>query len=254
MLAKRREQIIVVLGLLSVNVLLAWTLNRLWKDYRSHTRWLYAGTVAQEPVAPSGGSAKAGPPQSFVQIVDRNLFSPLRGSKPPQADEAVKTPPLPLLFGTMDLGEGRFALMAPVTQGPPVSKRVMPGEEIGEWKLVSVDTATVVVEWRDTKTTLEITEPSRRSGTFEKTAGPAVRPAPVTAVGSGAGSYGAARTSGVPAGSPAAAASPPDVPVGAIVGGKRKVIVQSPFGPKIGWEDVGAQGPASPNQTGGPNK
>ena len=32
MLARRREQIIVVLGLIGVNVLLGWALDRLWKD------------------------------------------------------------------------------------------------------------------------------------------------------------------------------------------------------------------------------
>jgi hypothetical protein len=254
MLARRREQIIVIVGLIGVNVLFGWVLERLGKDYRSRTQWLYVDAPAQ----PSSTLASAHPkvvPQSFVEIVDRNVFSSLRGSRPPQAEEAAKAPPLPILFGTMDLGSGRFALMAPGGPSQAVSKRVLPGEEVGDWKLVSINASTVVVEWHDTKNTLEISGAARRSpGMVEKTASAAARPAAITTAGAPLSS-GAANPSllGSTAFKPAKPTTP-EVPVGTVVDGKRKGLTSSPFGMKVTWEDVGGPGSGSPNQTGGPNK
>ena len=127
----------------------------------------------------------AGQPQSFVEIVDRNVFSPLRGSQPPQPQEEAKAPKPPLLFGTMNLGNGWFALMAPGDQPSPASKRVLPGEEIGGYKLVSIGTSNVVIEWQEKKITLDISESARRAP-IEKTASASPRSAPVTTAGSAA--------------------------------------------------------------------
>jgi hypothetical protein len=258
MLGRRREQILIIGGLIGLNVLLGWFLGRLWKDYRSRTEWLSAGVVAQRAPTLSAGSNQPAQPQSFVEIVDRNIFTPLRGSQPPQPQEEAKAPKLPLLFGTMNLGEGRFALMSPGDESPPVSKRVLPGEEIGGYKLVSIGTSNVVVERQEKKITLEIAEPaSRGPGTAERTANvrpgvgttAASTPNPVMTVGSvsgGATPAGAVnlRPSGLP----------PDVPEGTIVGGKRKVLVQTPFGPVVQWQDVAPSGSQPAQQTGGPNK
>jgi hypothetical protein len=133
---------------------------------------------------------------------------------------------------------------------------VLPGEEIGDWKLVSVNTATVVVEWRDTKNTLEISGSARRSqGMIEKTASTTAHPAPITTAGT-APNPGIANPAlfNSTASNSAAKPSIPEVPIGAIVGGKRKVLTPSPFGMKVTWEEVAGPGPGSTNQAGGPNK
>ena len=185
MLARRREQILIIVGLIGLNILLGWFMGRLWKDYRSRTQWLYAGASAQPPATRAAGSNQAGQPQSFVEIVDRNVFSPLRGNRPPQPQEEAKAPKLPLLFGTMNLGNGRFALMAPGDQPSSVSKRVLPGEEIGGYKLVSIGTSNVVLEWQEKKITLDISESARRApGNVEKTANASLRSAPGSTAGS----------------------------------------------------------------------
>jgi hypothetical protein len=259
MLGRKRELILIVSGLIALNVLLGWLLVGRWKEYRKSTQWLSQGVAPQRALASATGSNQAGQPSSFVDIVDRNVFSPLRGSVPARAQEETKAPRLPVLFGTMNLGSGRFALMSPGDQSPPHSKRVLPGEEIGGYKLVSIGTSNVVVEWQDKRTTLEITAPApapRVPGVTERTAnvrtGAGTTPpsasgaAAVVVPETGLGASATGRT-----GQPGA---PPDVPVGTVVGGKRKVLVQSPFGPLVQWEDVNATGSPTQQQSGAPNK
>jgi len=258
-LRRRQEQVLIIGGLIALNVLLGWFVGRLWNDYRSRSQWVYASASAPVTVTHAAGSNQAGQPPSFVEIVDRNVFSPLRGSPPPQPEEEAKAPKLPLLFGTMDLGNGRFALMAPADQPSAVSKRVLPGEEIGGYKLVSIGISNVVLEWQEKKITLDISESVRHlPGIIERTASTSPHVAPVTTATSTANPATIvaplhAGTSTTPAGS-----SPRDalanVPEGTVIGGKRKVVVQSPFGPIVQWQDVGQPGSQAPQQTGGPNK
>jgi hypothetical protein len=259
MLGRRRELILIIGGLIGLNLLLGWFLGRLWKDYRSRTQWLYAGTSAQSRAPLAAGSNRTGQPQSFVEIVGRDVFSPLRGSPPPQPPEAANAPKLPILFGTMNLGSGRFALMAPGDQASPVSKRVLPGEEIGGYKLVSIGTSNVVLEWQEKKITLDISESARHvPGIVEKTASPSLHPAPMTMAGSTTSSATTVAPFTVgPSASAARSSMPgafPDVPEGTVVDGKRKVLVPTPFGPVVQWQEVGQPPAQAAQPAGGPNK
>ena len=254
MLARRREQILIVFGLVGLNILLGWFLGQRWKDYRSRTQWLYSGAPAQPPAAPAAPLNLTGQPQSFVEIVDRSVFSSLRGVAPPQAQEEAKAPKPPLLFGTMNLGDGWFALMAPGDQSSPVSKRVLPGEEIGGYKLVSIGTSNVVLEWHEKKTTLDISD-SVRQAPVAKTVSASPRPAAMTTVGSALNPM--MPGSGAGLNSPSRSALPgasPDVPVGTVMGGKQKVQFPTPWGMKTVWQDVGSPGSQAPQQAGNPNK
>jgi hypothetical protein len=262
MLARRREQIVIVFGLVGLNILLGWFLGQRWKDYRSRTEWLHASESGRPRATPAGGlNQQAGQPQSFVEIVDRNVFSPLRGSQPPPPQEEAKAPKPPLLFGTMNLGDGWFALMAPGDQSSPASKRVLPGEEIGGYKLVSIGTSNVVIEWQEKKITLDISE-SARHFPVEKTAGPSARTGSVTSVTTAGSSSNPAMPMSPPVGgagftSHARSTPPgasPEVPPGTIIGGKQKVLVPTPFGVIPVWQDVGQPSSQAPQQTGGPNK
>jgi len=261
MLARRREQILIIAGLIGLNILLSWFLGRFWKDYRSRSQWLEVAAPAQPRATMATGPSRAGEPQSFVEIVDRNVFSPLRGSPPSQPQDEAKAPKLPFLFGTMNLGNGWFALMAPGDQASPASKRVLPGEEIGGYKLVSIGASNVVIEWQEKKITLDISESARRvPGKIEKTASGGARVAPVSTSGSFAPTTGRTTAPVSVAGAPppvdqfAPPGAPPDAPPGTVVGGKRKVLVPTPFGSFAQWEDVGPAGSQTPQQTGGPNK
>jgi hypothetical protein len=261
MLARRREQILTIVGLVGLNILLGWFLARLWKDYRSRTQWLYTTAPAQPPATPVASANQAGQPQSFVEIVDRSVFSPLRGSPPAQPQEQAKAPKPPFLFGTMNLGNGWFALMAPGDEPSPVSKRVLPGEEIGGYKLVSIGTSNVVLQWQDKKITMDISESALRvPGNVEKTAGASVRSAPVSTAGSPAASTMRSVSPVSVVGPPPSVrqvtppGASPDAPPGTVVGGRRKVLVQTPFGTMVQWQEVGQPGSQAPQPTGGPNK
>jgi len=258
MLARRREQILMVIGLIGLNMLLGWFLGWLWKDYRSRIQWLYAGARAQRPATPAAGLDQRGQPQSVVEIVARNVFSPLRGSPPPQPQEEAKAPKLPFLFGTMNLGNGWFALMAAGDQSAQASKRVLPGEEVGGYKLVSIGVRNVVIEWQEKKITLDISESAHRApDNGERTASAGPRSAAVTTVGSASNPAISARPFTGPFNS-AAKSSPtplaPDAPVGTVIGGKRKVLVPTLFGTTTMWQPVGQTDSAAPQQTGKPNK
>jgi len=257
MLGRRREQILIIAGLLGLNILLGWFLGEAWKDYRASIQRLAAGVEVQRAPGHAAVANQPGQPQSFVGIVDRNVFSPLRGNQPPQPQEEAKAPKLPILFGTMNLGDGRFALMSSGEESPPLSKRVLPGEEIGGYKLVSIGTSNVVLEWKEKKVTLEITEPAKRGGgTTERT--PNVRSA---AAASGAIAPRATTVGPAPGGAASAAAArleppgaPPDAPLGTVVGGKKKVLLPTPFGTLVQWQDVGPSPPQAPQQNAAPNK
>lgn len=251
MLSSRREQLIVLLGLVAVNAALGAYLFRQWRDYQARTRWMYAGVAATEGLTPSSTAARKVEEQNFSDIVTRNLFRPDRSNVTPT--ENVKPPELPLLYGTMNLGSGSFALMAP---GDPVSapsKRVVPGDEIGGYKLVSIAGSQVVVQWGEKKVNIDVSESARRvPRVVEKTqaaAAPQSAVAP-TAGSSGrvttvapssqsvAGKYGAAGYNAPPGASP-------DVPAGTVINGKKKVVEQM-FGiQKTYWVDVPTTGESS---------
>jgi len=256
---RRRERIFIIAGLIVLNILLVWFAGRLWKDYRNRTAWLHAATLPQPLGAPAPGSNRAAQPQSYVDIVDRDLFSPLRGTQPAQPQEEVKAPKPPFLSGTMNLGKGWFALMAPGDQSSPVYSRVLPGEEIGGYKLVSIGASSVVVQWQEKKITVDISEPSHRGpGNTEASSGGGPRPAGGSSVGRPAGPSVnpliTSRAASRPLNPQVAQSTPaPQVAEGTVVGGKRAVVVATPFGPVTQWVDVSPSASQSPQQTGGPN-
>lgn len=242
MLTRRRDQILIIVGLLGLNMLLGWVLQRQWNDYRSRVQWVerLAPAAAPAAVAPAQHRAQ---PQSFVEIVDRNVFSPLRGSAPPQAVEEVKAPKLPSLFGTMNLGDGWFALMAAADQSSQASKRVVPGEEIGGYQLVSIGMRDVIIQWQDKMITLDITEPTHRTYDASERTTPRAAAAPNTAPARMPARPFTGPFSSSPAPNPPPVNS--DAPVGTVTGGRRKVLAKTPFGTAAVWQPIG-QG-ESPN-------
>jgi hypothetical protein len=246
MLARRREQILIMVGLIGLNLLLGWWLGRFWKDYRARTAWLYAGAPAERAANPVAGLGQRGHAQDFSQIVARDFFSPLRGAAPPQSAEEAKAPKLPSLFGTMSLGDGWFALMAAADQPAQASIRVLPGEEIGGYKLVSIGVRSVVIEWQDKKITLDIAESAHRvpeAGARTASASPAP-----PAVTSSSNTTVAARpfTGLANAGGKTSAPANADAPVGTVSNGQRKVLVPTLFGTATVWVPADRSAPATP--------
>jgi len=245
-LTRRRERIIVFVGLLTLNLGFGWMLSRYRKDYRSRTQWLYAQrTIGPVTEARTLGTSAAA--QSFTEIVNRTIFRPERTNEPPA--ETVKIPELPLLYGTMNLGDGVFAMMAAGDQANALSKPVHPGEEVGGFKLVSIGDSQVVVAWGEKQFTVNVWESARKlPGIVDKPAptGPSTQSTSggVSRVTSSGGSPAPAVVAGstrAKTGFPGFNAPPgasADAPAGTIMGGKRKIVVQTPFGPTVRWDDV----------------
>jgi hypothetical protein len=238
------------MGLLALNTMLGWVWYREWQAFKSRTQWIYTGPTAESAEATTSQTA-AGIPQSFTEIVERNLFHPDRTS--PGGQEGIGAAEPPVLYGTMNLGAQWFALMAPAEQAATgVFKRVYPGEEIGGYKLVEIRGTEVVVESGGTTLTLNVAESSRRvARSPEKT--PAARPAaprptggarpasPVTTAAPVVGTRQATtdeRRKFGPAGYNAPPGAPVDAPAGTVFRGKRKVVRRTPFGEQIWWEEI----------------
>ncbi len=258
--ARRRQQIFAIAGLLILNALLGWYFQRLRKEYRDHTQWIYTRPA---PSTTSTGSVRPTPTvgtQDFGEIVNHNLFTQERSNQAPEERQQAKAPELPLLYGTMNLGNGWFALMAPGDQPSRLSKRVLPGEEIGGYKLVSIANSQVVVAWGEKTFTIDASESARRiPRIIDRTVNvrsdhPAPAPSVATASAGGARVTSVAPTpASTRSNKPATAYFPPgadpDAPVGTIVAGRRKVVVPTPFGPQVQWEEVEQPGAstATPN-------
>ncbi|HLY62721.1 MAG TPA: hypothetical protein VKV95_18410 [Terriglobia bacterium] len=257
MFSRRQEQIIVFLILVAANAALGWYLHRQWKNYQSRVGWIYGGVSPAEASSSSTSRARAAEAQTFAEIVNRNLFRPDRSNE--SAAENVKMPELPYLYGTMNLGNGSFALMSPGDQAPGLSKRVVPGDEIGGYKLVSIAGSQVIVQWGEKKTSIDVSESARRIPRIKEVAAAPRTPAPAPVGGTSAaqvttvaptdnnsGQNGTSKAGFAGFGAPSGVAA--DAPVGTVVGGKKKVVRQTMFGPTYWWEDVAPAKPATGNE------
>jgi hypothetical protein len=243
MFSRRHEQIIVFLMLVAANAALGWYLHRQWKNYQSRVGWIYSGVAQAEPAVPSASRTRNVEAQNFAEIVNRNLFRPDRSNE--SAAENVKMPELPYLYGNMNLGDGSFSLMSPGDQPPGPMKRVVPGDVIGGYKLVSIAGSQVIVEWGEKKVSIDVSESARRVPHIREITAPG-RSAPTGGQGGAtptaqvttvAPTGGNSKSTGF-AGFGAPPGATPDLPVGTVMGGKIKVELQTMFGRSIQWRDV----------------
>ena len=184
---------------------------------------------------------------SYLDIAQKMLWSKDRNSQvivdPPKPPEPLKPlPPLPGVHGVMNLGDGPIVMMS---DKPGARQRgIRPGEKIGEFKLVSVNSEELVLafENRTVKKRLqELIDRGQDSGL----------------VGGSQAQGGS--TSQSSAAAPSAVAPPPPAkpepggrlteglsqcqpgdtsPAGTVANGMRKVVSQTPFGPACRWEAV----------------
>jgi len=132
-------------------VLLLWggfTLSKDWKAFAAdHQVSLLKN--AKDPVVVKGATASAAPvPQAWTDILSRNPFSFDRNDIDiaPVAPPAPRpAPPKPVLFGTIDTGNGPVAML-----GDPgarsSSRNLKVGEQFKGWTIVKIDKRSVVVE------------------------------------------------------------------------------------------------------------
>jgi hypothetical protein len=236
----RRQLFMLYAILVLAAVLLGWRLVGEWR--RANMRYnsaLRRSAAASSVYLPTSFPQAAGAPPT-VDIVAKNLFSPERNNDIALEEKSQPAPPVPIVFGTINLGGSYEALMADKGPGAgPGFRRVKKGERLGGYTVVEISDEKVVIEFQGKKTTLDVYQSANSVPRAETRTAPAAAPVVVSGTTAPPQPAAPAQPAGVPA--PAAAAAQPgldpDVKV-TIEGNRRKFERPSMFGPMIWYEDI----------------
>ncbi|MBI4460967.1 MAG: hypothetical protein HY648_13040 [Acidobacteria bacterium] len=238
------RQRIVLHGVLAVAAIwMAWRLAAEWGHANLRYQVLaQARAQAAAPLLPSLSSRPLPPAQ---EIVGQNLFSPDRNNNAAQEEKAATPPPpVPVVFGTMKLGADYEALLA--ERGSSAGsgfQRVKQGEQFSGYTVVEIRDEKVVLEFAGQKTTVDV---YRSANSVPRPAGaaPAAAPAAPMVEKTSAQPPPSPPPSTSPAVAAPAAAGAAAEPTGnpyetvTIEGNRRKIVLQTPFGPMIRYEDI----------------
>jgi hypothetical protein len=236
--------------LLLLNLLLiaavAWAVVALRRDWRA-ARAREAGTLNQSirPLPPPRFSPlpleQPVLPTGYAAIAQKDLFDRSRNpdvpiEPPPPPPPKPPMPALPVFHGLMNIGpDGPTAIMSINATAP--HKAVHPGEQIGQFKLVSVNSSEVVLEWNGEtvrKTPEELANRqlvvAQQESAAARTEAPvqAAAPPPPQATGPGEATNFGFRMCSVNDGHAE----------GDVVDGYRKVVHTSPFGKSCTYDPV----------------
>ena len=235
----RRQLLILYAGLSIAAGLLAWRLEGEWQRanlrYKAWVRLHREAPAVLPPRPPERPALPSG------EVVAKNLFTPDRNNEIAQAEKPQPPPPIPVVFGTINLGSSYEALMAEAGQTATRSfHRVKNGEQIGVFTVVEIRDEKVVIEFQGQKTTLDVYQSARSVPLLETRSAPVAAPVVETGGSSPPPSAASNQASSAPASSGASAQpSPgPDVRV-TIEGNRRRFERQTPFGPQVWYENIG---------------
>jgi hypothetical protein len=192
----------------------------------------YTALANDAPVLPSG----------YNYVAQKNLFHPSRDPNvavelPPPPPPPPPMPDVPKYHGQMNLGDGPMALL--VEKQGMAEKAVKPGETIGQFKLVDVNTNEITFAWTFNG---EIARRSLREvADSSQAAAPAVdnRPAAAAAAPPPPPPVQAQYGPGDLTSFGTKTCVPNDsTPAGTVSGGFRKTIVTTPFGKSCIWDPV----------------
>jgi hypothetical protein len=221
-----------------------WQLRRDWLAARAREQVTARQTVKPQPPPPLGINkpAQPVPATAYNDIAQKMLFSKDRNPNvvvEVQAPPPKPMPPLPLLHGVLYLGDSPTAILSG-GKGNPEQVGVHPGENFGEFKLVDVSNDEIALEWDGQVINKRVDEmlaqntaaaPAVEDSRPKGAAAAAAKPAPPQPRGEAA--------PGVDIGAGLSACQPGDTsPAGTVVGNKRKVVSQSPFGETCRWETL----------------
>jgi hypothetical protein len=176
----------------------------------------------------------------YAEIAQKLLFDRSRNStvvvEVPPPPPPKPMPPLPVYHGMMNIGDGPAAILS-INAGSP-QMEIHPGDEIGPFKLVDVNSQEIALEWDGKiirKTVDEILDRSTRQVVADaNTPAPAAPPPPVVPV------IKTPLGPGEDTGRGYKVCNPNDsTPDEAVVDGYRKVSIATPFGNACRWDPVG---------------
>ena len=179
-------------------------------------------------------------PSGYKDVAIKDLFHPSRNPDvpvdlPPPPPPPPPMPALPGYHGQMNLGDGPMALLVEKPGMP--EKAIMPGETIGQFKLVDVNTNEITFAWTlngdlARRSLREVADNSVAAATADTRSSPAASapPPPVVQSNTGPGAItGFGFKECIPNDSS---------PEGTIDGGFRKTITTTPFGKSCRWDPV----------------
>jgi len=236
----KRKLFLANLVLLGLAIAIGVHLRREWLEARAREQAVLQRRIKPAPPPSMAPLPPAQPVKaaSYIDIAEKDLFSKDRNPTVVIEVPVVKPkpmPPLPLFHGLVDLGDGPMAIMSEGPKGP--HRDYQPGDTIGAFKLVSVDSEEIVLEWEGQTITKKVDEMLDHSAPAPVTAATAVTPAapaaPRQPIPVADAKPGGDLGRGVHACQPGDSS-----PAGTVADGMRKVIKGTPFGPRCYWESV----------------
>lgn len=222
-----------------------YQLRREWLETRAQEQVV----LLRKPVAPrpdlTPPPVKPAPFQatSYVDVAQKTLFAKDRNPNveivaPPPPPPPPPMPALPKVYGVMGLPSGAVALMSEKPNG--AQKRVREGEDIGEFKVIKLDTQKITLKWMDKTVEKSIDELLDRQAAVASAPEPpprvAAAPAPAAAP---ADSKPVDPKLGIEIGPPGhsirACKGDDATPAGTVVEGYKKSIENTPFGQACRW-------------------
>src|SRR5713226_56381 len=144
------------LALLAGIVAAVWQLRQDWLNARLREQGMaHHGVTAAPPVSISHPSLEPVIATSYAEIAQKMLFS--KDRNPEVVVEVVPPapkpmPPLPLLYGVMNLVDGTTVIMS--EKSGATHQGVRPGDKVGQFTLVAVNNQEITLEW-DGKTLIK---------------------------------------------------------------------------------------------------
>jgi hypothetical protein len=238
----KRKLLLLDIALVAVVIAAGFQLRREWRDYKARERETHVPVkpVAVPPLPPIPRQPDV-VPVNYFKIAEKMLFDRSRNSvvappPPPPPPPPKPMPPLPVYHGMMNWGSGGPVAILSINASSP-HQGVHPGEQIGQFTLVDVNSNGITLEWEGQRVYKDADELSNRA---------AAASAPVA--------------DSRPAAPPPGAAPPPPPPKpgpgevtafgnrtcrlddgvaeGAVVDGHRKVVHTTPFGKSCTYEPV----------------
>ncbi len=238
----KRKLLLLNLVLVALLAYAGWQLRQSWLAARAReaaelNRKLrpsapppFSALPASPPVSPGGYADIA---QQMLFDRSRNPNVPVEAPAPPPPKPM---PPLPVYHGQMNIGSGPMAILSLTAGG--AHEVVRPGESIGQFKVVDVNSEEIAFEWDGKIVRQKVETLIDRTPVATAVASAAVRteqpaPPPVSVPKTPTGP-------GVDTGRGFKTCDANDsTPAGAVVDGYRKVVSATPFGESCRWDPVG---------------
>jgi len=249
------------LCLVALVALLAWQLRRELVSAHARRQALLDVRIESAVVAGLAPLSTTPPPVAadYADVAAKNLFSRDRNPNviidPPAPPPEKPVPPFPVAHGVMLWpGVPPTVVLSEKTGGP--QKGYHPDEKIGDWKINTIDRSYLVLEWNGKQFNKRIEDLIEKNPTAVAAAAPQAQPQQPARLGQGpkASEDVVVQAPAAPSASQSLSGDPqvgPGIdtgggyraciagdssPSGAVVGGMRKVVTQTPFGSACRWE------------------